>query len=69
MVHFYFKDALYYTPRLSDQPGGRLYVRLPPDIARGGWVWPRRGVRRVRLPVRQLIGALKARLLRRTPQE
>lgn len=68
VVHFYFKDALYYTPRLSDEPGGQLYVRLPPDIAGGGWVWPRRDGRRTRLPPRQLLGALKAQLLRRAPQ-
>jgi len=69
VVHFYFKGGLYYTPRLSDEPGGRLYVRLPSNIITGGWEWPRRDGRRVRLGARQVLGALRARLLRRAPQE
>lgn len=69
VVHFYFENGLYYTPRLSDEPGGRLYVRLPSNLLTGGWVWPRREGRRVRLPLRQVLGALRARLLRRAPQE
>lgn len=67
VVHYYFKDALYYTPRLSDEASGDLYVRLPFDIGTGRWVWPRRDGRRAHVPARTVLTSLLARALRRTP--
>jgi len=64
VVHYFFDGALYYTPRLSDEPQDRC-VRLPTDVATGRWVWPRRNGRRAPVPARQLLAALRARLLRR----
>jgi hypothetical protein len=66
VVHYYFENCVYYTPMLSTPK--RSYVRLPSNIATGGWVWPRRAGRRVRVPIRQIGGAILARLLRRTPR-
>jgi hypothetical protein len=63
VVHFYFKDAVYYTPRLSDEPAGQLHMRLPPNIGDGLWVWPRRNGRPARLPARRVLAAVAARLL------
>lgn len=65
VVHYYFEGAVYYTPRLSDERAGQRYLRLPADVATGGWVWPRRAGRPAPVPLRSLGGALKARLLRR----
>jgi hypothetical protein len=65
VVHYYFEGAVYYTPRLSDEPAGRRYLRLPADIGGRGWVWPERNGRPAPLPVRPVLAALKARLLRR----
>jgi hypothetical protein len=66
VVHYYFEDCVYYTPMLSTPE--RAYVRLPTDMATGGWVWPRRAGRRMAVPLRQIGGALLARMLRRTPR-
>lgn len=64
VVHFYFKDGVYYTPRLSDEPAGKLYMRLPPNIATGLWVWPRRNGRLAPLPPVRVLAALRRRLIR-----
>jgi ectoine hydroxylase-related dioxygenase (phytanoyl-CoA dioxygenase family) len=61
VVHWYFEDCLYYTPMTSDVEAGRLSLRLPADVATGGWVWPRKDGRRVwpgKTPV--LAAALKS---------
>jgi ectoine hydroxylase-related dioxygenase (phytanoyl-CoA dioxygenase family) len=63
VVHFYFKDAVYYTPRLSDEPAGQLHMRLPANIGAGLWVWPRRNGRRVPVPPARVLAAVKARIL------
>jgi hypothetical protein len=60
VVHWYFEDCLYYTPMVSDVEGGRLALRLPANVATGGWEWPRRDGRPVwpgKTPV--LAGILK----------
>lgn len=41
VVHCYFDDCIYYTPRRSDEDAGRRHVRLPTDIGTGRMVWPR----------------------------
>lgn len=65
VVHFFFEDCVYYTPRHSDVEGGRLEVRLPANVATRGWVWPRRNGRRVAPTFRAFLGAC-AKKLRRT---
>lgn len=66
VLHYYFDDCVYYTPMLSTKT--RQARRLPADIATGGWRWPRRGGRRVMVPVKQLASAIVHRLTRRTPR-
>ena len=68
VVHYYFKDALYYTPRLSDEVAGDLYFRLPFDIKTGWWVWPRRDGRRIRLPARTVLASILARVFKVVPK-
>jgi ectoine hydroxylase-related dioxygenase (phytanoyl-CoA dioxygenase family) len=65
VVHYYFDDCVYYTPRLSNEPAGRLALRLPADVRTGRFAWPREAGRRRPVPVRTVLGALKARILRR----
>ena len=57
VVHCYFDEGLYFTPMTSDVEGGRLSVRLPPDIRAGGWRWPRRDGRRAKVGLRTLMSA------------
>jgi hypothetical protein len=66
VVHYYFEDCLYYTPMLSTpkQP----YVRLPANIATGGWVWPRRAGRRAPVSLKQVAATVAHRVLSRTPR-
>ena len=59
VVHFFFEDCVYHTPLVSDVEGERLHVRLPANAKTGGWVWPRRQGRAVRLPLRTLAIALR----------
>lgn len=66
VVHYYFEDCLYYTPMLSTPE--RAYVRLPANIATGGWVWPRRAGRRVPVSLKQLAATIAYTALRRTPR-
>jgi hypothetical protein len=68
MVHDYFKDALYYTPRLSDELNGDLYLALPFDVGTGWWVWPRLNGRHVRLPPRTVLASTLAWLRREIPK-
>lgn len=66
VVHYYFENCVYYTPMLSTP--AKPYIRLPANIATGGWVWPRRAGRRVAVPIKQLGSAILYRALRRTPR-
>jgi hypothetical protein len=66
VVHYYFEDCLYYTPMLSTPE--RAYVRLPANIATGGWVWPRRAGRRVPVSLKQVAATIAHTALRRTPR-
>jgi hypothetical protein len=65
VVHWYFKDCLYYTPMTSDLDSGQLKLRLPFDIATGGWVWPRRNGRAVYPGKTPLLDGILRRILRR----
>jgi hypothetical protein len=47
VVHHYFEDCLYITPRISDVEGGKLYVKFPSDIVSGKRRWPKRDGKRV----------------------
>ena len=49
----------------SDPGSDRFSVRLPADVATGGWVWPRRNGRRTSVPAPALVDAMKRRVLRR----
>jgi len=64
VVHFYFEGCVYYTPMYSDVEGGRLAVRLPANVATGGWVWPRRGARPAAPEFTAFLGACRKLLLR-----
>lgn len=66
VVHYYFENCVYYTPMLSTP--AKRYVRLPANIATGGWVWPRRDGRRVPVSLKQFGSAIVYRALRRTPR-
>jgi ectoine hydroxylase-related dioxygenase (phytanoyl-CoA dioxygenase family) len=58
VVHCYFDDSVYFTPMVSDVEGGRLAVRIPPDVRTGGWRWPRRDGRRVMPSVKTIVAAV-----------
>lgn len=64
VTHYYFEDCLYYTPMFSNPEEGRFHLRLPPNIRTGGWVWPRRDGKRVKLGLRTVASAVKAALQR-----
>ncbi|MFN3573154.1 MAG: phytanoyl-CoA dioxygenase family protein [Phenylobacterium sp.] len=64
VTHYYFEGCRYYTPLLSDTADGALKLRLPTDIARGGWVWPRADGRPASLPWQALLDAAFQRLFR-----
>lgn len=66
VTHFYFADCVYYTPIFSDVEGGRLVVRLPANVATGGWAWPRRDGRPVKPNVGAFLGACR-KLITRQP--
>jgi hypothetical protein len=66
VVHFYFADCLYYTPVHSDVEGGRLAVRLPTNVATGGWAWPSREGRPAAPQVTAFLGACR-KLVTRQP--
>ena len=66
VVHFYFADCLYYTPVHSDVEGGRLAVRLPTNVATGGWAWPSRDGRPAMPQLTAFFGACR-KLLTRKP--
>lgn len=65
VVHWYFEDCLYYTPVVSDVEGGRLALRLPPNVATGGWAWPKSGGRRIYPGHKPVAAAILKRLFRR----
>ncbi|WP_374468202.1 phytanoyl-CoA dioxygenase family protein [Phenylobacterium sp.] len=65
VVHWYFEDCLYYTPMTSDVEGGRLSLRLPANVATGGWTWPRRNGRRVYPGRNPVLAAVLKRVFRR----
>jgi hypothetical protein len=62
VVHCYFEDSVYFTPMTSDVEGGRLSVRLPPDIRTGGFRVPRQNGRVVMPPLKSIAGALLRQL-------
>jgi hypothetical protein len=66
VVHFYFADCLYYTPVFSDVEGGRLAVRLPTNVATGGWAWPSREGRLAAPQLTAVLGACR-KLVTRQP--
>ena len=66
VVHYYFENCVYYTPMLSTPD--KRHVRLPANIATGGWVWPRRDGRRVPVSLKPFASAIIHRALRRTPR-
>jgi len=41
VTHVFFEDCLYHTPMAGSASGDRLRLRLPWNVATGGWVWPR----------------------------
>ena len=63
VVHFYFEDCFYFTPRTSR--GGHSTARLPSNVATGGWVWPRRDGRLAPVHPKYLAEALFRRLTRK----
>jgi hypothetical protein len=63
VVHFYFEDCVYYTPRLSGDQSPHL--RLPTNIRTGLWTWPRRNGRRAGVPPMALLAALYRRIIGR----
>ena len=65
VVHYYFDDCLYFTPRLSNEQEGDLYLRLPLNVRNGLFTWPRENGRPYPLPPRAVLAALKARALSR----
>lgn len=65
IVHYYFEDCLYFTPRLSNEHEGNLYLRLPLNVSNGLFTWPRQNGRPYPLPPRVVLAALKARALNR----
>jgi hypothetical protein len=64
VVHFYFDGCVYYTPLHSDVEGGRLAVRLPANVATGGWAWPNRDGRPVAPALTAFLGCCNKLLLR-----
>ncbi|MBO9710024.1 MAG: phytanoyl-CoA dioxygenase family protein [Caulobacter sp.] len=66
VVHYYFEDCVYYTPMLST--AAKPLVRLPDNIATGGWTWPRRQGRPVPVPLKYFGAAIAYNLLRLTPR-
>lgn len=64
VTHYYFENCLYYTPMLSSPEEGRFHLRLPPNLRTGGWVWPRRDGKRVKLAPRMVAAAVRDALRR-----
>jgi hypothetical protein len=64
VVHFYFDGCVFYTPVHSDVEGGRLAVRLPANVATGGWVWPSRDGRPVTPGLAAFLGCCRKLLFR-----
>ena len=64
VTHYLFRDSLYYTPMMSNEPDGELMVRLPQDISTGRFVWPRRQGRVIFPAPGQIAGAVARRLFR-----
>ena len=64
VTHYYFENCLYYTPMYSSPEEGRFHLRLPANLKTGAWVWPRRNGKRVRLPARTVVSALREALRR-----
>jgi len=63
VVHFFFENCLYHTPMSGAADGTRLRLRLPANVATGGWVWPRRAGRRAAIRPQLLAVTLMRRLL------
>jgi ectoine hydroxylase-related dioxygenase (phytanoyl-CoA dioxygenase family) len=58
VVHNFFEDCLYYTPMTSDVEGGRLDLRVPPNVRTGRWAWPRREGRPARPAIKRIVAAI-----------
>ena len=63
-THYYFENCLYYTPMYSSPEEGRFQVRLPANLKTGGWVWPRRDGKRMKLDPRTVVIAVSEALRR-----
>ncbi|MCR5880706.1 phytanoyl-CoA dioxygenase family protein [Phenylobacterium sp. J367] len=64
VVHWYFENCLYYTPMTSDVEGGRLSLRMPANVATGGWEWPRKAGRAVYPGKTPLLAAILKRVFK-----
>jgi ectoine hydroxylase-related dioxygenase (phytanoyl-CoA dioxygenase family) len=67
VIHYFFEGTEYYTPLASRLEQSRKHLRLPTDIADGGFVWPRRRGRPSLMRPQPLVLWL-LRSLRRRPQ-
>ncbi len=65
VTHFFFENCLYHTPMSGSEDGSKLRLRLPSNVATGGWVWPRRRGRRVAIRPNLLAITVLRRLLNR----
>jgi hypothetical protein len=66
VVHCYFDACVYFTPMVSDVEGGRLAVRIPPDVRTRRWRWPNLNGRPA-LPSAKTLVAAALRDLRNRP--
>ena len=64
VTHYLFRNSLYYTPMMSDEPNDDLQVRLPQDVATGRFVWPRKGGCIVVPKPRQIFRDVRNRIFR-----
>lgn len=62
VAHYFFENCLYYTPLYSRTETDQLYLRLPANVATGGWVWPKRAGKPVPLGPRPILQALRDRI-------
>jgi hypothetical protein len=64
VTHYLFRNSLYYTPMMSDEPNDDLQVRLPQDVATGRFVWPRKGGRIVVPKPMRILRDIRSRMFR-----
>ena len=63
VTHYFFENCLYHTPMAGSADGAKLRLRLPSNVATGGWTWPRRNGRPVAIRPQLLAITLLRRLL------